>query len=191
MSTGRWRYHKQDFPHALWWFGHHQNRQWLGICVQPSIPRVCEIAAWHPKCPYSKGNTNNSWILFVNNVSNMTLVVWRLGRRWQEKTTQLVILLPRWSVWWHPGHWRLLYNGIIVGVHYKKLSWCNLKSAYIEEGVGTGKNIIWRVHPPHLDPCWQCHARICLGIYSFQEVVWTDLRVKEISLDAIFDSEQI
>jgi hypothetical protein len=47
--------------------------------VQPSNPRVRDIAAWHLGCPYSKGNTNNSWILFNNNVSNKNLVVWHLG----------------------------------------------------------------------------------------------------------------
>jgi hypothetical protein len=35
--------------------------------------------------PCSEGNTNNSWILFINNVSNMNLVVWRLGdERWRQ-----------------------------------------------------------------------------------------------------------
>jgi hypothetical protein len=50
-----------------------------GICVQPSNPRARDIADWHLRCPYSKGNTNNSWILFINTGSNMTLVVWHLG----------------------------------------------------------------------------------------------------------------
>jgi hypothetical protein len=45
-------------------------------------------------------------------------IYWVASRRWQEKTTQVVILLPHWSVWWHPGHWHLLSDGMIVGVHY-------------------------------------------------------------------------